>query len=99
MSDTKLEPLVVELTAVHMFCNELKTHAASAGSPEKDGEAAWRESEPAVREAYRARATQILDALAEDGVSVRASKKSTAALLRIVTVPAHAAYTIPGVEL
>lgn len=98
MSDTKIESLAVELTAVHMFCNELKT-LADPGSPGKDGEACWREADPPLREAYRGRAVQILKALMEDGVTVRSSKKSTAALSRIITVPAHAAYSVPGLDL
>jgi len=97
MSDTPIEPLVLELAAVRLFCGQQEdTHPAASKA---ECESMWRGLEPAAREGFRVRATNIINALNEDGVTLRASRNAAAALKQVVTVPAHVAYTIPGYDV
>ncbi len=90
--DTPLDPTAVELMAARLFCTTRPINGEALAS----GEAEWRELPGETREEFRSRAKDLLATLHEDGLRFRPTTQMGTTLQRIITVPAHAAYTLPA---
>lgn len=94
-----VDPVVVELTAIRLFCEPAIPYEANAEERREivtAREKEWRADTTAeVRETFRLKASILLALLGEDGVAFRAGRNTETALHNAITVPAHAAYELP----